>query len=149
MADIDKFQVGRSIVGGIIGVVIGGMVISMVEMLGYRIFPPPAGLDMSTPEKQVAAMALLKPQHFLSVAVAWFIGATAGGALASAIARYRPLVHSFTVTAFFFAGAVFTVKRLPHPTWFVIVGLSSFLPAAFLGGRLGAGAKDRSVTTND
>ncbi|TXH28462.1 MAG: hypothetical protein E6Q99_02420 [Elusimicrobia bacterium] len=129
---INSAALGRSVLGVIMGVVIGGILISMTEMLGHRLFPLPNDLGPLTPERCSDVMKLLRPVHLLPVGVAWFIGATAGGALAGAVAQRRPLVHSSLVAAFFLSGAIFTLKQCQHPAWFNAVGPLVFLPAAWL-----------------
>lgn len=139
-------SLGRSVLGVIMGIVVGGILISLCEMLGHRLFPVPPEIGTITPDRCSDAIKLLRPVHLGSVIFAWFFGATAGGALAAAVAGRRWLRQSAIVGSFFLAGAVFTVTHCTHPTWFVVVGLSSFLPAAFLGSRLAAAAAERTAT---
>lgn len=144
MSKIDSAALGRSALGVIMGIVVGGILISVCEMLGHRLFPVPPEIGAITPDRCSEAIKLLRPVHFASVIFAWFVGATAGGALAAAVAGRAWLRQSLIVSAFFLAGAIFTVTHCTHPTWFVVVGLLSFVPAAVLGSRLAAAAAERA-----
>jgi len=142
MDTTDNARLGRRVLGIIMGIVVGGILISLCEMMGHRLFPVPPEIGNITPDRCGEAIKLLRPIHLWSVIVSWFIGATAGGALSAAVAGGHWFRQSAIVAAFFAAGAVFTVTHCTHPTWFVIVGLSSFLPAAFAGSRLAAAAAE-------
>lgn len=144
MATIDSAALGRSVLGVLMGVVIGGILISMTQMLGHRLVPLPADLGPITPERCSEVMHRLHPVHLLPVGLSWFIGATAGGALAGAVAQRRQLLHCAIVAAFFLMGALFTLKQCQHPTWFNIVGPLLFAPATWLATRLARGAAERT-----
>ena len=144
MATIDSAALGRSVLGVLMGVVIGGILISMTEMLGHRLVPLPADLGPITPERCSEVMQHLRPIHLLPVGLAWFIGATAGGALAGAVAQRRPFLHCAIVAAFFLLGALFTLKQCQHPMWFNIVGPLLFAPATWLATRMARGAAERT-----
>jgi hypothetical protein len=116
----------------------------MTEMLGHRIFPLPSDLGPITPERCGDVMKQLRPHHLLPVGLAWFLGATAGGALAGAVAQRRPLLHSAIVIAFFVAGATFTLTQCQHPRWFNVAGPLVFLPALWLAHRMAASAIERT-----
>lgn len=141
---INSAALGRSALGLLMGVIIGGILISMTEILGQRLVPLPSDLGPITPERCSDVMKLLRPVHFLPVGLAWFIGATAGGALAGAVAQRRPLVHSVLVSAVFLAGAISTLKQCQHPAWFNVVGPLLFLPAAWTASRMAASAIERN-----
>lgn len=145
MDKIDSAALGRSVLGVIMGIVVGGILISLCEMLGHRLFPVPPEIGNITPDRCSDAIKLLRPVHFASVIFAWFFGSTAGGALSAAVAGRSWLRQSLIVSAFFLAGAVYTVTHCTHPTWFVVVGLFSFLPASVLGSRLAAAAAERTA----
>ncbi len=141
----DSVALGRSALGLLMGVIIGGILISMTELLGHRLFPLPSDLGPITPERCGDVLSKLRPIHLLPVGLAWFIGASAGGALAGAVAQRRPLLHSGIVAAVFLAGAISTLRQCQHPAWFNIVGPLLFLPATWLASRMANAAIERNV----
>lgn len=145
MDKFDSAALGRSVLGIIMGIVVGGILISLCEMLGHRLFPVPPEIGTISPDRCSDAIKLLRPIHLWSVIFAWFFGATAGGALAAAVAKGSWFRQSAIVSAFFLSGGIFTVTHCTHPTWFVVIGLGSFLPAAILGSRLAAAAAERTA----
>jgi hypothetical protein len=124
----------RVILSVVAGVVAGTAVVFLVESLGHRVFPPPAGLNPSDPESIRAAMAKLPIGALLAVLVAWIAGSFAGGWLAALIARR--VVPALIVGFLILAASAVNLIMIPHPVWFAIAGLLVILPAAWLGGKV-------------
>lgn len=134
----------KSVAAIFVGLLVGGTGISLIETLGHRLSPLPPGTDVSTPEKVAALMQQLPLSAFLVILAAWFVGTFLGAGIAVRIGGRPVLLHGGLVTLFFFSGGVFNVSQIPHPTWFVVLGLLSFFPAGFLGSQLG-GAGDAAA----
>jgi hypothetical protein len=117
----------RSVIGVILGVLVGSVLVFVVESFGHRFFPAPAGFDPTDP----AAVKSLPFATKFTVIVAWFAGAFGGGAAAAlAGRRWAPAVWVVAATVFLFAVTNFT--SYPHPLWMMLASA----PATLLGGWL-------------
>lgn len=119
------------------GVVLGGMVVAATEWGGSQLFPMPAGIDPMDPESLRADLDRMGPEHFIPVLVAHLLGALVGGLTAARIAGSRHLSIALIVGGIFLVFGVINLASIPHPLWFSIVDVLVYLPAAYLGGRLG------------
>ncbi|NWG93432.1 MAG: hypothetical protein HXY21_13155 [Parvularculaceae bacterium] len=117
----------RSIIGVLVGVIIGAFIVLAVEAVSHQAFPPPAAFDA----KDAGAVAALPLGAKLSVLFAWFSGAFGGAVAALAIARrWAPAGWVVAATILLFAATNFAA--FPHPLWMIIASI----PATLAGGQL-------------
>lgn len=129
----------RKILAVVGGVVAGGVVVFAVEGVGHLLFPPPPGLDMSSPEGMKAAIQSLPAGALLFVVLAWVLGAFAGGLVAALIARsVGPALVTGALQLLF---GIVTMVMIPHPLWMIALGILLPLPSAWAGGQLSRGAR--------
>lgn len=124
----------RTALALIAGIILGSVVNMALVLLGPMVIPPPAGVDMTTPEGLTAGIALLEPRHFifpfLAHALGTLIGALAG---ASLVTKHRPIV-AYGVGLLFLAGGIAASRMIPAPTWFITLDLvAAYIPMAWLG----------------
>jgi hypothetical protein len=117
----------RSIVGVLVGVIVGAAVIFIVGRLTVGLFPVPAGFDPTR-----AADVAARPFGAKALVVfAWFLGAFVGGIATALIGKgWAPAVWVVAATMLLFAISNFSA--FPHPLWMMIASA----PAAALGGYL-------------
>jgi len=127
----------RKITSVVLAVVVAIILVSLVEMVGHRIWPPPTGLDPTNPESVRTAMAQMPLGALASVAVAWIVGAFGGGWLGSRVARQA--WPAYVVGGVVMLASIASLVMLPHPAWFWVVALVLVPLAAHLGGKLGSG----------
>lgn len=128
----------RTILGVLAGVVLMFVVIMGIEALGHVVYPPPAGLDPMDPAHEAAFAQFVATLPFAAkaiLAVAWTMGAFAGGFVAARIARH-PRGAAVLVALLVMSGVVAMVIRVPHPSWLAAAGLLLPIPAALLAARL-------------
>jgi hypothetical protein len=128
----------RSVGAVVAGVILGGGVVFAVELLGGMLFPMPPGLDLNDPQALAVAMANAPLGALLFVLLAWAAGSLAGGWLAARLAGRAPHWHALIVGVLLLIAGIINLATLPHPLWFQVVSVLVFLPAAWLGGALGA-----------
>jgi hypothetical protein len=117
----------RSIIGVLVGVIVGAFIVLAIEAIAHQVFPPPAGFDPNN----AGAVAALPLGAKLSVLFAWFGGAFGGGVAALLIARrWAPVGWVVAVTILLFAATNFSA--FPHPLWMIIASI----PAVLAGGQL-------------
>lgn len=126
----------RKVLGAVAGILAGGIVTFLLQMLGHRLFPLPAGVDPSNPESLKAALAAgqVSASAMVAVLVSYVGGAFSGGFTAAKIGR--ALGPALTVGAVQTVFGIINLFLLPHPWWMWVGSLLSFLPFAFLGGKV-------------
>lgn len=127
---------GRTILGVVAGLATMIAIISVVELLGAQLFPPPAGVDMRDPEAFATAITEMPMAALAIVVVAWVLGAFAGGWVAARIASAHPRAAAVVVALAVVAGVVLMMLTLPHPMWMALLGVVLPVPAALAGARL-------------
>lgn len=124
---------GRKILGVIGGVITAGLIVGIVEAIGHRIYPLPAGIDISDPA-DLNRMIELMPAAAKSIVLgAWFLGALVGGWVALTIARWKPA--PWIVAGFILFGGIWSMVMIPHPVWMMAAGVALPLLAALLVSR--------------
>ena len=131
----------RSVLALFAGAVAASALIGLVEALGQRIYPLPAGVDPSNAESLRAAAANVPTGALLIVLLGWALGSAAGGWLAARIASRSPRLHGLALGLPLTAAGISNMLAIPHPPWFLFLGLLVFMPSA-LGG---AGAASRGL----
>lgn len=127
---------GRSIIAVVLGIILGGIVVGLVEHVGHLVYPAPAGIDMRNPEALKTYAANAPVGALLFVILAWALGSLTGGWLAAFIARQSRSQHALIVGGVLMIFGIINMLMIPHPVWFWIVGILVFLPAAYIGARL-------------
>ena len=128
---------GRNILAIIIGLIVGSAVNMGIIMLGGKLIPPPAGVDMTNMESLAASMHLFKPQNFISPCLAHALGTLVGAFVASKIASGHNMKVALAIGGFFMIGGIMVARQLPSPDWFIGLDLVvAYIPMAWMGGRL-------------
>ena len=129
----------RSILAVLLGAIAAGFLILAVEMLGTRLFPFPPGTDVDNPDALRAAMSHIPTGALLLILFGWIVGTFAGAWVAARVAGRAPIGHGLVIGVLYLAAAVANMLAIPHPVWFWALGVVVFLPAAYLGARVGGG----------
>jgi hypothetical protein len=135
----------RSLLTVISGLITGGFAVRLFEWIGHRIAPPPAGLKIEDFDALRAYVASAPPKVFYLLLAAWAGGAFVGGFAAGHVAERRKELHALVVGLLQTALAGWQLSMIPHPTWVVVIGLTLFVPFAWLGGRIFAGEPEAVV----
>jgi hypothetical protein len=126
-----------------IGAVVTGLLIAATEFIGSKVYPLPPGVNPEDPASLRAAMVDLSTGALLLVLLGWTVGTFAGAWVTARRSDRSPIAHGLTLGALCLVGGVVNMLTLPHPVWFWIAGVAVFLPAAYLGAKLGAGSGPR------
>jgi hypothetical protein len=95
---------------------------------------------MTNPEDMAQHVSTLPASGFILVYVAHIGGAFVGAFIAASIARSKRIAVALVVGVIFLIGGIMAAVQIPSPTLFVILDLISYLPAAYLGGRIVRGS---------
>lgn len=124
----------RKVLGAVAGLAVGCVMIFLVQLISMMIHPmaPIAEGDKEALRRHVENAPL---SAMLVVLASHAIGPMCGGATAARIGRaWTPVA---IVGVFFELVGVYTITQIPgHPLWFSVASLSTFLPAALIGGML-------------
>jgi hypothetical protein len=123
----------RSVVSVVVGFLAGALVVGLLEALGHRLYPPPAGIDLNDPEALKTIIKSLPRGALIMVLVAWTAGSLTGGFVAALIALRRKTVHALIVGGLQMLAGGVTMLMIPHPSWFVITSFLVVIPASSLG----------------
>ena len=123
----------RNIVAVIVGLTAAGMTIWSIEMVNYRMFPLPDGLDITNKEAMKEYIKTLPGLAFGIVIFAHLAGAFIGGWIASLIAQNNQRNIALGIGLFLLVMGLINLLMIPHPIWFMILDLAVYVPAAFLG----------------
>ena len=128
----------RNILAVVAGLVVGIVVNMAVLALVQALVPPPAGVDVSTPEGLAAGIHLFEPRHFLSPFLAHVLGTFAGAFTAFLVAGSRKDLLAWVIGVLFLAGGIAAAFMIPAPAWFIAADLVlAYLPMAWLAILLG------------
>ena len=126
----------RNILSVIIGLAVAIIAFLIVETINGRVHPTPPTLDY---KDTIAIRAFYENQplsFWLLVLVGWIIGSILCGFLIKFISKSDnkklPIIAGCILTL----SAVANFFSLPHPTWFIVVGLLAFIPSTLLGHKL-------------
>ena len=126
----------RSVLAVFAGFVVMVLMVAGVEYIGHRIWPIPAGLDLSHPAAMEALINMMPPAAFAWVLFAYAAASFFGAGTAATISRDHKRGVAIIIGVVMLALVAATLLSLPHPLWMVIAGLSIPLPFALLGWRL-------------
>ena len=128
----------RLVLAVVAGLVAGSVVNMALIHLGGIAVPPPAGADTTTPAGLKASIHLFQPRHFLFPFLAHAVGTLSGALVATLLTPGRTMGPALAVGFAFLLGGIAAVLMLPAPPWFSTLDLLlAYLPAAWLGQRLG------------
>lgn len=128
----------RNILAVVIGLMAGGLVNMALVTLGPKVFPPPAGAVLTTPEGLRAAMPLLRPEHFVFPFLAHAFNAFVGALIVSLMAASRRQQLPWIVGILTLIGGIAASAMIPAPLWFKTLDLLfAYIPMTWLAIRAG------------
>jgi hypothetical protein len=129
----------RSIAAVLAGFIAASLVMMLVESINGRILYPElarAAAGVKDREAMRALFAAAPAGALLVVIGGWTLGSLLGGWLAARLAGRATTGHALTVGGLLLLAGLANNLMLPPPTWFWILSLAVFLPAAYAGSRL-------------
>ena len=126
----------RTATGIVAGAVTAFVLVGVIEAIGERVFPPPAGVDFTNRTALETYVQRLPAGALAFVLAAWIGGTFLGGLVAAWIARPHAVVVAAVVGALVLAATIANVVMIPHPAWMVAAGVAGIVVAAWLAGRI-------------
>lgn len=120
---------GRSVIGVISGVIVGGIIVTFGQLLAIWLAPPSPGFDPTDASAVIAAIPGLPLGSLLIVIVAWVVGAGFGARIALRIARGTNRWPGLSVGGLLLIAIVYNWWKLLSPPWYVLVALICVIAA--------------------
>ena len=128
----------RRAVAVLAGLAAGVALITAVQALNTRLYPPPPGLDWTEPGALAELMARMPVGALLMVELSYAVGSLGAGAAAGMLSRERPYLPAAVVGALLTLAGFANLAAIPHPVWFAVVTTATYVPCALLGARMAA-----------
>ena len=123
----------RNIISVILGILLAGLIFTIIETINIKLHPFPFGLNHNDKAELMNYFNTLPMLFWSLILSGWAIGSFAAGFLIRFISKSDSIKLPFVAGAILTLTAVINFLSLPHPTWFVIVGLVVFIPMTLLG----------------
>lgn len=126
----------RKILAIISGLISGGIVISLVEMVAQQLHPLPTGIKMDdfAALAEHASKTPLPAQ--ITVLIGYVLGATTAGFVSTIIAKDGKKVYALICAILFLLATIVNLSMIATPIWFWIIALLLWIPLVLLGHRL-------------
>ena len=115
------------------GLVVSFVLMTLVQALSVRLFPPPPGMDLSDPAALARFMQQLPLGALLLVALSYAVGSVGGGVGVGLVARHAAYGLAAVVGGLLTIAGFMNLAAIPHPAWFAVVTTLTYVPCTLLG----------------
>lgn len=123
----------KSVVAILMGLFAGVIVIYLIESISHQIYPMPNGLKIENKQALEEWMNTLPAGANFLVLVAWLLGSTVGGFVASYMDRANAKTSTIGVGIFLLIATLMNLYLIPHPAWMWIGGIIAIFIGVWLG----------------
>ncbi len=129
----DKRREMKRIIAVLAGCIVSVLVIFLSEGLSHTLNPPPEDIDLNDPEQLKTLMAEAPFLALLMVQIGAFLGAFAGGMVASAVYGQKDKLPALGVGVVLTLLGLINLILIPHPVWFTITALVVYVTGSYTG----------------
>ena len=123
----------KNVIANIVGIFCAMLVISTVEWLSHLIFPVPSEYNLQIVDSLKQYLATRSAGELLLVPIGWAMGSFIGGLATSLYHPAKKIRNTMIVSCILMTLGIFNMVMIPHPLWFWIIGVLSFIPFGMLG----------------
>jgi len=120
----------------IAGIITGTIIIYLVELVGHFFYPPPEEINTTDLEALKQIISDLPVGAFVFVLLAYALGSFGGALLTATISKSSKVVNAVIVGAVLMIFGIINLLMIPHPVWFSIVSIFTYIPCAYFGGKV-------------
>ncbi len=120
-----------------VGLLTGIVGIYFFELLFLYLLPSPAGIDMQDKNSIAENMDNIPIINFIMLIVGYGIGSFIAGFVSAKIKTHNPLTPVIIIGVILTILGFIYFLTIPHPLWVIVVGSITFIPAVWLGGKVG------------
>lgn len=125
----------KNVIASIVGIFCAMLVISTVEWLSHLMFPVPAEFNLNAIDSLKQYVATRSIGELLLVPAGWALGSFVGGLVTSLYHPARKIRNTMIVSCVLMMLGIVNMAMIPHPIWFWVVGILSFIPFGLIGSR--------------
>lgn len=128
----------RNILAGILGLIVAWIVITVMQLIGYYIWPVDV-VDYNDAASFGRIIATMTAAQFIFLLVGYAVGSLCAGLAIGKIAENKGVLIPLIIGSLFTAVWIWLNVLYPHPTWVIVVGLFMYIPFTILGKNITAG----------
>lgn len=121
----------RTFLATLTGLIIGGIVIWILEILGHILFPLPFKVDPTNLEQLRNLMFQVPLGALIALAIAHFVGVAVGMTIAKFIDKGNTM-PLYIIGGLFLLSTGINLMAIPHPVWFSILDVAGVLIVSLL-----------------
>ena len=123
----------KSLIAIVAGIIVGGVTGWLVQTAGDMVLGHFMGIEPITAQG-AAQLGISRATEALMVVVAgYFFGPVAGGYVAARLAPVQPAYHAMAIGGFQMIFSVIALALFPHPMWFTVATVLTFIPGSLVG----------------
>ena len=122
----------------IMGVITGWVLVSIGDMINYKLFPAPKNFDYTNKESLKSFIDDLPVKAFLIMLLFWAISVFVGGFVTGKIAKLNWRKASLITGGILLLSSIGNMLMIPQPIWMNIIVIIMYIPLAYLGGKIAA-----------
>ena len=135
----------RNTLAVVAGIIVGGVVNTVLIGASPSLVPLPAGVDPNDPDSLAKGIHLFQPRHFVMPFLAHALGTFAGALAAFLLAASHKARLALAIGVVFLCGGIAASVMIPAPAWFIALDLLlAYLPMAWLAARVGGAVQPRA-----
>jgi hypothetical protein len=123
----------KRIIAILSGCILAVFIIFMSEAASHSINPPPENIDFNNRDQLKQIMQEAPFLALFMVQMGAFLGALAGGMVASAVMKSDDKLPALGVGAVLTVLSLINLMMIPHPLWFTLTGLVVYVAGAYCG----------------
>jgi hypothetical protein len=123
----------RRLVAFFIGITIAVVSFSLVETLNAKLYPVPDNIDPHDLNAMKSYVAHLPSAALLILLLGWMLGSFLCGFIVAIVGKSNSRTPAYIAGLFLTTAGIVDLFMIPHPTWFVIIGMTVFIPFTLLG----------------
>jgi hypothetical protein len=127
---------GKRILAILIGIIAGVVVISAVQSFSHFIYQLPAGIKQSDTEAMKNAISSMPFGAFLLLLLSYVLGSFSGGLTSALIYKQGKYNDALIIGCILMIMGFLNLLTLPHPAWFWVASLITYIPMSLLGARI-------------
>lgn len=131
----------KRVLAVIAGVVVAVLLVSLSDALVARLYPLPAGTEISDVEGLPVVIEAMPIGAMLMLVTGWALAAGIGAFVAVRLSEGRPAGVGLIVAGVILLATVANLVMLPHPVWMWPAALLLVPLFGWVGARAGAGAE--------
>ena len=129
----------KNVLGFILGLIVGGILFTLIQMINYLFVPLPAGFDPYDLSSMKELIDNMPVTAWLMLILSYIIGSFGAGFVCGKIAVSRSIIFPIALALMFMLGWTSNIVRIPHPMWVVVIVYILYFPLTYAGFKMAAG----------